>query len=259
MSSLFMCGFSLTKTHQRTILLLSKSSAVFGMAPQNKALKPSTKTSPPRKKSAGRPKTPISKETIIHLAAQHFTDRGYSGTSLDDIARSAGLTKPALLYHYPSKEQLYLAVMDFYVAVLSKLILDALVGEGDFEQRLDALSELMVDYLGQHPALARLLLREAMDNGPFITRQGQTLVQYALELTYRFLRAGIPAETLDDEAIRHLVISILGIHFMYFNLPQITSPFTGMSPFAAAAIEARKHIVKQQVRLLCFRSPRTDA
>lgn len=212
-----------------------------------------------KKKSPGRPKNPISKTAIIDIASSLFTEHGYNGTSLEDIARSANLSKPSLLYHFPSKELLYLAVMDFYVMALLKLILDALVGEGDFEERLDALSDVLVDYLGSNTPLARLLLRDAIDNGPFITKQGHALVQHSFDLTFRFLRSGMPPQALNDNEVRHLVLSILSIHLLYFAIPDITAPFLGHSPFVKESVISRKTFVKQQVRLLCQRQLHSNA
>lgn len=41
-----------------------------------------------------------------------FAKRGYWGTSLQDIATRAGISKPGLIHHFPNKESLLAAVMD---------------------------------------------------------------------------------------------------------------------------------------------------
>lgn len=43
-----------------------------------------------------------------------FSDRGFRGASLDKIAAAIGVTKQALLYHFPSKNALLLAVLEQY-------------------------------------------------------------------------------------------------------------------------------------------------
>lgn len=50
------------------------------------------------------------KEEIIAVAAQCFMERGYHGTSIDDVARKIGCTKGLIYYHYPTKTDLFFDV-----------------------------------------------------------------------------------------------------------------------------------------------------
>ena len=49
---------------------------------------------------------------LLRLATEVFTEKGYQATSMDDIATSAGVTKPVLYQHFRSKETLYEEVLD---------------------------------------------------------------------------------------------------------------------------------------------------
>ncbi len=54
-------------------------------------------------------KTALSKKTanlIFHQAMRVFLEKGYHGTTIDDITKGAGLTKGALYWHFESKEDL---------------------------------------------------------------------------------------------------------------------------------------------------------
>lgn len=53
-----------------------------------------------------RPRAPLTREQILAVSAHVFNQRGYRGTTLDDIARALGVTKAALYYHVKSKEQI---------------------------------------------------------------------------------------------------------------------------------------------------------
>lgn len=63
---------------------------------------------------------------IIRTAAREFIKRGYEATSIDHIARRAGVTKPGLYYHFDSKRELLFAIvsraMDFLEAATTEVI-----------------------------------------------------------------------------------------------------------------------------------------
>lgn len=74
------------------------------------------------------PKTRIQKrntEAILEAALEVFSAHGFRGATLDQIADVAGLSKPNLLYYFPSKEAIHLALigglMETWLAPLSEL------------------------------------------------------------------------------------------------------------------------------------------
>ncbi|MCU1529346.1 MAG: transcriptional regulator, partial [Frondihabitans sp.] len=52
------------------------------------------------------------RQEILRVAASAFARRGYAGTRMDDVIRESGLTKGAIYFHFPSKEELAGAVVD---------------------------------------------------------------------------------------------------------------------------------------------------
>lgn len=53
-----------------------------------------------------------SKEKILNSAKINFIDKGFDGTSVDDIAKTAGLTKSLLYYYYDSKDSILIDLME---------------------------------------------------------------------------------------------------------------------------------------------------
>jgi TetR/AcrR family transcriptional regulator len=65
---------------------------------------------------------PALRETIVRTAARLFAQAGYPGTSMSDLARACGISKP-LLYHYvDDKYQLLLEIASGHVARLAALV-----------------------------------------------------------------------------------------------------------------------------------------
>ena len=64
-----------------------------------------------------------SEERILNEAMRLFLERGYHGTSIDDITQAAGLTKGALYWHFKSKEVLLRKIVEKF----EKSFLDGLI------------------------------------------------------------------------------------------------------------------------------------
>lgn len=60
---------------------------------------------------------------VLEIATKLFAERGFDGTSMNDIAAACGVTKPVLYAHFESKEVLFKAAMD----ALGETLADALV------------------------------------------------------------------------------------------------------------------------------------
>lgn len=58
-------------------------------------------------KSRGRPRSETKRREILDAAVDLFTRNGYEGTSVDDIAAAAGVSKQTVYSHYGSKENLF--------------------------------------------------------------------------------------------------------------------------------------------------------
>lgn len=64
--------------------------------------------------SAPRPRSRIqqkNRELILDAALEVFSLHGFRGATLDQIAEGAGLSKPNLLYYFPSKEEVHTALL----------------------------------------------------------------------------------------------------------------------------------------------------
>ena len=57
----------------------------------------------------------VTRDTILRQATRLFVARGYHDTSLDEILRASRVTTGAFFHHFPNKEQLGFAVLDWYV------------------------------------------------------------------------------------------------------------------------------------------------
>jgi TetR/AcrR family transcriptional regulator len=104
-----------------------------------------------------------SKEQIIQAAMRLFGARGVDATSLQTIADEVGITKQAVLYHFPSKEALrdhiISVLLDHWERELPGLLSAQKSGEDRFSSILRAVIAFFVDDVDQ----ARVTIREILD------------------------------------------------------------------------------------------------
>ncbi len=105
-------------------------------------------------------------ERLLDAAEQAFA-QGYDAARLDDIAAAAGIRRPSLLYHFPSKDSLYAAVVRRTFARLGAALMTVMSRRLDFAARVDSMVETYASFLADNPAHAQILVRELVDaSGP---------------------------------------------------------------------------------------------
>ena len=116
-----------------------------------------TSAPPTRPARRGRPGYDL--ESLLAVAVRLFNERGYDGTSMEDLSRKLGITKSAIYHHVPSKQELLrLAVnraLDGLFAEAAKL--DAVVGRA--MDKLEHLVRGSVIVLVEQLPFVTLLLR----------------------------------------------------------------------------------------------------
>jgi len=60
------------------------------------------------------------KENIVKTALELFLQNGYEKTSMNDIAREVGITKPAIYHHFKNKDQLFHEVLSLFFEEMGK-------------------------------------------------------------------------------------------------------------------------------------------
>lgn len=85
---------------------------------------------------------------MLGIAGRVFGQRGYHATSMDEIARECGVTKPMLYAYFDSKEGLFLAVVDNVGRLLVSSV-EKLLVEADPRRRLIRGADLILDFIAR--------------------------------------------------------------------------------------------------------------
>ena len=67
---------------------------------------PASRTPRARTLPSGRPRPRYDQDSLLAVAAEVFTARGYDGTSMEHLSRASGLSKSSIYHHVDGKEQL---------------------------------------------------------------------------------------------------------------------------------------------------------
>jgi AcrR family transcriptional regulator len=94
---------------------------------------------------------------IQSAALDAFSEQGYHGTTVRDIARRVGVTVPALYYHYENKEGMLFALLDRSIDRLNGVCEQAVAEAGaDVAQQFLNVVEAIVRYMAHSTKLASL-------------------------------------------------------------------------------------------------------
>lgn len=138
------------------------------------------------------------RSAIVKAALSLFSQFGLHGTRVEQVAALADVSKTNLLYYFPSKEQLYLAVLQEILAVwLAPL--RALQAD---QQPLEAINHyirLKLEVSRDHPEASRLFCLEILQGAPVLQQELEgglrSLVNEKAELIRLWISRGQLAET----------------------------------------------------------------
>jgi AcrR family transcriptional regulator len=111
-----------------------------------------TTSTPPRRLPAAR-----RRDQLLSVALDLFGTGGYHTTSMEDIAEAAGVTKPVLYQHFPSKSVLYLELIETVGAGLLAAVSTAATAESAPYHRVRAGFQAYFRFVGTRTTAFRLL------------------------------------------------------------------------------------------------------
>lgn len=103
---------------------------------------------------------------LLTAALEIFTASGYHAASMDEIADRASVSKPVLYQHFPSKLDLYLAVLDLHIDSLVFAIQKAIASTRDNKNRVKATIDAYFGFIEGEGEAFRLLFESDMSIEP---------------------------------------------------------------------------------------------
>ncbi len=127
------------------------------------------------------------RQQLLDVGRALFADKGFEGTSVEEIATRAEVSKPVVYEHFGGKEGLYAVVVDREVSALLDAIMASLVDEPRSHPRLllERAALALLDYVESNTDGFRILVRDspvAQTTGTFASLIGDvaTAVEHLL-------------------------------------------------------------------------------
>ncbi len=107
------------------------------------------------------------KELILREAERLFSQRGYQGVSIRELAQACGMTNAALYYHFKGKEDLFYQMAIRQVERLAQALRERAAAAGDEPQaQLTALAHAYAEHLRQRQDTAHVYVEAFHKLGP---------------------------------------------------------------------------------------------
>jgi TetR/AcrR family transcriptional regulator len=150
------------------------------------------------------------RSAIIVAATRLFAAHGFDGTALQDVADAVGVTKPAVLHHFPSKEHIRQAVLDGILEHWNETLPRLLLAATASRDRFDGVFGELHRFFAGDPDRARLMLREALDRPAELRKLLRSYVRPWLSAVAQYVCAGRKSgrhyPDVDDEAyVLHMI------------------------------------------------------
>ncbi len=124
---------------------------------------------------------PARRKQLLGAAQELFVAHGYHAAVMDDIAERAGVSKPVLYQHFPSKLELYCALLDQHAEHLVAKVREALASTTDNRARVAASVAAYFDFVDGEgtdgEGAFRLVFESDLRNDPVVRERVDRMTQ----------------------------------------------------------------------------------
>jgi len=164
--------------------------------------------SPAAKSASTRLPRPVRRRQLLAAAREVFVAHGYHSAAMDEIAERAGVSKPVLYQHFPSKLELYLALLDESANELVAIVKAALSSTADNKQRVPATFKAFFDFVASAGEAFRLVFESDLSNEPAVRARLEATMRDCAEMVSQSIHSDAG---LGEEEAHLLGIALVGM------------------------------------------------
>lgn len=190
------------------------------------------------------PGTNDTKAQILAVALRHFSADGFAGTSLNDIADEVGVSRPTVLHHFRSKDELYRAVVVDAFADWFLLVDEATRTVAGGWPQVEQVLRAAFRFFEERPEFVRLARREALEGGPILAEELGAQLRPLFEKGAAWLTAEMDAGRLRRYDAAQLLLTGYGAVLSYLSDAALIDALLDDDPLSPPALAARReHVI----------------
>ena len=170
---------------------------------------------------------------LLDAASEVFASKGYHAAAMDEIADAAGVSKPVLYQHFPSKLDLYLALLDQSCDRLVEVVEEALASTDDNADRVIATVAAFYEFVSSESGEFRFIFESDLTGAGAVQ---QRLLQVNDEISDAIAAVIAEDTSLPPQQAKLLAVSLVGI-------AQVSARYWTSGGTSAITLDEAKHLV----------------
>lgn len=135
--------------------------------------------------------TQETRSRILEAAVNAFASKGYHDTKVADIVEDSQTSKGAFYFYFPSKQDIFMALVDTFADTLESRLRERLASEPSGTARVDAALRVCLETFGQYRSLAKIALVQATGLGAAFEQKRQEVNQRFIEIVRENLDSAV--------------------------------------------------------------------
>ncbi len=170
---------------------------------------------------------------LLDAASEVFASKGYHAAAMDEIADAAGVSKPVLYQHFPSKLDLYLALLDQSCDRLVEIVEEALASTDDNADRVIATVAAFYEFVSSDSNEFRFVFESDLTGDGAVQ---QRLARVNDEISDAIANVIAGDTSLPRQQAKLLAVSLVGI-------AQVSARYWISAGPSTITVEEAKHLV----------------
>ena len=196
----------------------------------------------------------VKKQKIIDSAIDHFAGNGYTGTSMESVAESAGIAKGALYRYFTGKKDLFMTVVDLLVKDLEQYA-DQFIESKRESNVFQTIRDHMVSFYQLYEqfsmhfkVLCNVLYQEQIDfKGEVLAKFGKLTTHYTRLILQHGIARGEIQDDIDLEAAAFIVDCVMDRFHDGILIPYMDHGY-GLFQQPQAVIERKADLIVESFR-----------
>ncbi len=181
---------------------------------------------------------------ILEAAVKVFATKGYHETKVDDIVNESRTSKGAFYFYFPSKQDIFLALVDTFAKLLEDRLNEALQSKAHGLEQMDAALTSILGLFSQYRGLAKIALVQAVGLGAAFEEKRRAINDRLTQLVQARLDQAVADGSLPPQSTEIAARAWIGAlneivtHWIYTGHPPLEACLPDVRRFLARSVGA---------------------